>query len=187
MNNEKLDQQRYYTSKEVCARLDIADSTLRKWSISLEKNGYDFARGEQNRRLFLENDLIALDHLKSLIQGKKMSLENASIIVASRFVNNRSSTGTPSVRAESAHNNGDSPALAKLTEHITQQEQFNQELLKRLDEQNKYINNRLDQRDKNLVETMNALLESRKEQIKLLEEVKDEQKKSFFSRLFGKK
>lgn len=175
----------------MCERLDISDSTLRKWCISLEKNGYTFTRGEQNRRLFLNQDLEALDHLKLLVQGKKMSLENATIIITSRYNEIRSSTGTPSVHVEK-----DDPAvqevIERLSEHIEKQnqfiekqEQFNQELLKRLDKQTEYINDRLDKRDESLLNTMDQLMQQRKEEMKLLEQATN-QKDNWFTRIFKK-
>lgn len=189
MNTEELNQVRYYASREMCERLDISDSTLRKWCISLEKNGYTFTRGEQNRRLFLNQDLEALDHLKLLVQGKKMSLENATIIITSRYNESRSSTGTPSVLEE---NNNEGEIINKLYEHIKKQdqfiekqEQFNQELLKRLDKQAEYINNRLDKRDKSLLNTMDQLMQQRKEEMKLLEQATS-QKDNWFTRMFKK-
>lgn len=185
MSTQSTEQQ-YYPSKDICDRFDISGSTLRKWCIALDNNGYDFARTEQNRRLFTDSDLTALEHMKSLIQDKRMSLDNASIIIASRFKDTRSSTGTPSVREENTTQN--SPQVEKeMQDHIKRQEQFNQELLKRMDEQNKHLNERLDQRDKLLMDTMNKLMEERKKEVKLLEEVKEEQKKGLFSRLFNKK
>lgn len=177
---------RYYPSKDLCERLGISSSTLRKWCIALEKQEYEFTRTEQDRRLYTDKDLPVLDALKELIQSKRMSLENASVIVASRFLD-RSNSRTPSVREETGQNpNMDSAISQTLTEHIEKQEQFNQELLKRLDEQNQYINNRLDQRDKALTETMNQLMEQRKEEIKLLEEAKKE-KVNWLSKLFKKR
>jgi len=175
--------ERYYTAKETSDEFNISGSTLRKWCLSLEKHGYEFTRGEQNRRLFSEKDLESLKYFQELIQVKNMSLENASIIISSRFKESRSSTGTPSVRAESVQNNEDSPTLEKLTEYIQQQERFNQELLKRLDEQSEYINNRLDQRDNALMETMNKLHEQRKKEMKLLEERK---KENWLTKIFKK-
>lgn len=177
-------QQQYYPSKTLTDQLDISGSTLRKWCIALEEKGYEFARTEQNRRLFTKDDLNVLEHLKTLIREKNMSLDNASIIVASMFNDDRSPTGTPSVREE---NNGviSNEVIHKLTEHIEQQEKFNQELLKRLDEQNDYINKRLDQRDKLLMETLRDLNKQRKEEIKLLEQA-NEDKGNWFTRLFKK-
>ena len=175
---------KYHPTKEVCARLDIADSTLRKWCIALEKNGYNFTRTTQNRRLYTNHDLKVLDHLKELIQGKGMNLENASIIVISKFTDMRSSEGTPSVPDK----NDEPPVqriVEKLQEHIEKQERFNQELVKRLDEQNQYIKERLDQRDKLLMETMDDLIEQRKEEMKLLEEA-NKKKENWFTKLFKK-
>lgn len=172
---------RYYSSKETCNQLDISGSTLRKWCLSLEKQGYEFTRGEQNRRLFSAEDLESLERFKELIQIKNMSLENASIIIASRFKETRSSTGTPPVRANDTNRD---EIIQKLNKHIEQQEKFNKELLNRLDEQNKYINSKLDKRDQSLTETMNELIEQRKEEMNLLEEQK--QKGNWFTKLFKK-
>lgn len=187
MSTNESTETRYYTSKETCNAFDISGSTLRKWCISLEKNGYEFARGEQNRRLFSDKDREALEYFRELIQVNKMSLENASIIIAARFKEARSSTGTPSVREEKkdSTDRADHQVIEKLNEHIEKQEQFNQELIKRLDEQNKYINERLDKRDQSLTETMNQLMEQRKEEIHRLEE-QSTQKRSWLSRLFKK-
>lgn len=191
MSTGETTQERYYPSKELCARLDISDSTLRKWCIALEKQNYSFTRTEQNRRLFVEQDLEVLDYLKELIQNRKMSLENASIIVESRFCDVRSSTGTPSVPPVPGSN--DKEVIGLLNTHIEKQEQLNQELLKRLDEQSQYINKRLNQqderlakRDESLMGTMNQLMEQRKEQIKLLE-LASEEKPNWFTKMFKKK
>lgn len=176
---------KYYPSKDLCERFDISSSTLRKRAIALEDNGYEFSRTEQNRRLFTERDLNTLQYLQELIQDKNMNLENASIIVASRFKEDRSYTGTSPVREDDSIHSSDTVKI--LQDHIEKQEQFNQELLRRLDEQNKYINERLDNRDKTLMNTMNEMLEERKSNQKLLEEVKEEQKKGLLAKLFKKK
>ncbi|GAA0472761.1 MerR family transcriptional regulator [Alkalibacillus silvisoli] len=180
----------YYPSKEVCDRLNVSSSTLRKWCLALEKKEYEFARTEQNRRLFQDHDLQALESLKELIQDRNMTLENASIIVVSRFQGERSSTRTPSVREPK--NTHDFEELGEIKakleeqqEYMMKQEQFNAALMEKLDQQQKYINNRLDERDQALMQTLNQISEERKEQAKLLEEQK--QKEGWFSKLFNKK
>lgn len=175
-------QQQYYPSQDVCDRYNISGSTLRKWCIALEGQGYEFTRTEQNRRLFTDVDINVLAHLKELIREQRMSLENASIIVASKFVE-RSHKGTPSV--PDADTSVNDKIVNHLQEHIQKQEKFNKELLDRLDKQNRYINDRIDQRDKVLLETLKEMREQRKEEIKLLEQA-NENKGNWLTRLFKK-
>ncbi len=187
------EQTTYYPSKDVCNKFDISSSTLRKWCLALEEGGYEFARTEQNRRLFVDGDLEALESLRELIQNKGMSLKNASTIVTSRFKGVRSSSGTPSV--PETQNNSKTPSNEKmfdtLLEHIEiqnnyieNQEQFNQELLNRLDKQQSYMNEKIEQRDRQLMEAMNRMTEERKKEIKLLQEAKEE-KKGWLAKLLG--
>ncbi|MFX3634500.1 MAG: helix-turn-helix domain-containing protein [Candidatus Pristimantibacillus sp.] len=61
--------------KEVAERLQIAESTLRRWCQSLEQGGYLFAKKDNKRRLLSENDVSALQQLKALNQI--MSIEKA--------------------------------------------------------------------------------------------------------------
>jgi hypothetical protein len=59
-----------YTTSEVSTTLGIGDSTLRKWCLSLEKNGYQFIRNEQNKHLFVERNLVVLRHFQKLVQER---------------------------------------------------------------------------------------------------------------------
>src|SRR3954447_2625467 len=74
-----------YSPKEMFTTLDIGDSTLRKWCIALEKNGYGFIRNDQNRRIYVEGDLVVLRHFQNLIKQHNMQLDNAAILVIDRF------------------------------------------------------------------------------------------------------
>jgi di/tripeptidase len=74
-----------YSAKDITLSLDIGDSTLRKWCLALEENGYIFYRTDQNKRLFTEKDIIVLRHFQQLVKEKNMSMNNASLIVTARF------------------------------------------------------------------------------------------------------
>ncbi|MCP3742792.1 MerR family transcriptional regulator, partial [Rossellomorea sp. BNER] len=65
--------------------LNIGDSTLRKWCISLEEHEYFFSRTDNNRRMFFDKDIIVLKHLRELVQVQFLSLENASKVVTSKY------------------------------------------------------------------------------------------------------
>ena len=74
-----------YSAKDISLSLDIGDSTLRKWCLALEEHGYEFYRTDQNKRLFTEKDFIVLKHFQQLVKDKNMSMNNAALIVTSRF------------------------------------------------------------------------------------------------------
>ena len=53
-----------YFSKDVAIELEITTSTLRRWSIELEKEGYSFHRNEKDQRIYYERDFKAFRELK---------------------------------------------------------------------------------------------------------------------------
>lgn len=184
-----------YTTKEVSLTLDIGTSTLRKWCLSLEENGYSFARTESNKRLFVENDLVALKHYKVLLQEHNFTLGNAAMIVISKFHNKESGTRTPSVpqenEKEERSDKRSDDRIDRLIEYAEKQEQFNRELVERLDAQQKhiekqqyYIEERLKERDEKLMDSLRTFRETKQEMLQIA--ATKEEKKNFFSRLFGK-
>jgi DNA-binding transcriptional MerR regulator len=185
-----------YTTKEVSTTLDIGDSTLRKWCLALEKNGYKFIRNDQNKRLYTDRDLVALRHFQVLVQQNNFPLDNAALVVSAKYTGEPTESGTGIVLQNSEKGNrspmrSDNEAMEKLMEHIQvqqeyieRQEQFNKELLDRLDKQQKYIDERLNERDKALTSSIRELQKSN-EEIKQLNAAEPE-RKSIFSRLWGK-
>jgi DNA-binding transcriptional MerR regulator len=70
-------------SKEVATILDISPHTLRRWSLELEKNGYEFKRNDKNQRIYYERDISALSYFKTLIE-KTNNLENTAKAVVAK-------------------------------------------------------------------------------------------------------
>lgn len=170
--------------KDVHVVLDIGDSTLRKWCLALEKQGYHFPRTDNNRRVFYERDLEVLRHFRNLVKVQNLSLENAAIVVASRF---KQEEGTLSEQK----NNENAPVLpsgevkemiAKLLDHIERQEAFNKELLQRLEEQQRYIEERIDKRDQLLMQT----LREHQQQTQRLIAAAEEEKLPWYKKIFKK-
>lgn len=191
-------QEKAYTTKEISEHLEIGTSTLRKWCLSLEENGYMFSRTEGNKRLFVDRDLLALKYFKKLVQGENFSLGNASKVIASRYEGEASEERTPAVLQENEDENRSLERsnemiqqlvehMKKQDEHIERQERFNKELLDRLDKQQTYIEERLNERDNKLMESLREARET-----KLLiaaakeENEKEKNSKGFFSKLFGR-
>lgn len=77
--------------------------------------------------------------------------------------------------------------IAEIKQALEQQKQFNEQLVKKLDEQNQYIKESLERRDRQLMESLRATLEERK-QAALQEAAAEEERKAkgFWARLFGK-
>jgi len=154
-----------YSPKEITITLGIGDSTLRKWCIALEKNGYNFIRNEQNNRVYVDSDLVVLKHFQNLVKQHNMQLENAAILVIDRFGKGAFESGTDIVPAENTEEQRDltrsnEEVITQLLEHIKKQDEFNQELIKRLDQQQKYIDERLNRLDERQNERDSMLLES---------------------------
>lgn len=174
-----------YSSKDISLSLDIGDSTLRKWCLALEEHDYNFYRTDQNKRMFTEQDIIVLRHFQQLVKDKNMSMNNAALIVTSRFKKEVFSDETAIEHIESEMNSvpgmryDDSLIQEFVTKMETMEEQQNQliemnkALLTRLDEQQKYIEERLGRRDDVLMQSLRESQEAKK----LLLEVKEQQQK----------
>ncbi|MBJ8113684.1 DUF3967 domain-containing protein [Bacillus cereus group sp. N6] len=65
-----------YWNHEVAERLQMGKSTLRRWCLELEKQGYIFSKGEQESRAFTERDVLILEKIKEL-QSEGQKLEPA--------------------------------------------------------------------------------------------------------------
>lgn len=187
--------ERAYTTKEISLTLDIGTSTLRKWCIALEENGYQFIRNEQNGRSFIESDLIALKHFKHLVQKENFKLDNAAKIVTSKYNGRALPIESPPVLPEPKESERDNERsnelLEELLERANKQEEFNQEivrfnreLMQRLDDQQNYIEERLNKRDEMLMQSLKESMETRKLIAAAKEE--EERKKGFWARLFGR-
>lgn len=163
-----------YSPKDIALALYAGDSTIRKWCLALEEEGYLFSRTDNNRRVFFERDLVVLRYFQKLVQVQNMSMQNAARIVAPKFkdatfeqenVNN----SAPALRS-------DTKVMEKVFDEIEQLKDLNKQLLKRLDEQQSYIEERLSKRDAVLLESLREVQETKKLMIEQKEE--EDQKKS---------
>lgn len=67
----------FYSPAEVCEELGIQDSTLRKYSLLLDKEGITFERHKNNRRKYTETHVITLKRTLELMHNDDMTLETA--------------------------------------------------------------------------------------------------------------
>ncbi|MCM3006844.1 DUF3967 domain-containing protein [Priestia koreensis] len=185
-----------YTTKEIAENLDIGQSTLRKWAMSLEANGYSFAKNDQGYRLFVERDIEMLTQFKKLVKEQNMPLENASNLIIEHLGQQSFSTRTE-VALSQETTVVPTPRSAEVDEKLLafmeEQEAFNQKLLAVIEQQQKtiqslesYIDEKLEKRDSQMMSVIRESQETKKlllEQ-KAQKEAQKNQKVGFFKRLF---
>lgn len=181
-----------YWNKDVSRILEIGESTVRKWCLELEKNGYTFIRGHKDSRAFLQHDLNALAYFKDLTKVGSYTLEQAAIKVVERFQDREVADITASVPSENELPNRSLQAiedsLKELVELSKEQIELNRILLKKLDErdsiiesQQRYIE-RMNEKETQLMinETSSAYATEKEEEIKKKSPI--ERIKSFFKK-----
>ncbi|MDZ3957039.1 DUF3967 domain-containing protein [Bacillus thuringiensis] len=169
-----------YWGSEVAKNLGIGSSTLRKYCLALEEAGYPFERGNNNSRIFYHKDVATIERLVTVMSKKNVTLEQAiNLAMVSVEENEIATVATDSV-ADTEH-------IKALTERIERLEQLNLDLIQRLDQQSKFLQEtdaqriiREDQRDIELMQVLREIQESKR----LI--ASSEQKKSLWDRLFRK-
>jgi DNA-binding transcriptional MerR regulator len=166
----------FFTPKEIANMLNIGDSTLRKWCISLEEHGYFFSRTDNKRRMFFDKDIIVLKHLRELVQVQNLSLENAAKVVTTKYKQDKEEA------SEQQNSENDERSLEsdtqKIMDKLEQLEAFNKTLLDTVAKQQEYIEERLNKHEEQLEKRDSMLMESLRESQetkRLLLEVKEEQ------------
>lgn len=154
---DSMNEEKAYWTHEIASMLKVSDSTLRKWCIALEKQGYEFIKGKNKSRAFLVRDKNAFLYFKRLVQVEGRTIEEASKqVYREYFENNRT---TPIRATESLVQGAFEEELESIEKRLAQQEELNRQILERLIEQER----RQEERDKNLMMTLNQILETKKE------------------------
>jgi DNA-binding transcriptional MerR regulator len=183
-----------YSAKEVVDKINIGDSTLRKWCLALEKQNYNFIRTDQNKRLFTEKDVFVLSQMKVLVQDKNMSINNAAAVIASKYLKEVFSNETEIEQvSQSPQTLFSNETLEELKTEIEQLKSMNTMILQHLEEQKrdkeelqKYIRERLDHHDKLLMQSIRETQEEKQARLQLATAQEEEKVKNLWSRLFGK-
>ncbi|MEB3057433.1 MULTISPECIES: DUF3967 domain-containing protein [Bacillus] len=158
-----------YTAKDVYSRLQVSDSTLRKYVEVLQRESYIIKKNKQGKREYTEHDVMVIEKLIELSKHDSITLEKAAKLIMQQL---ESINPSISIIKE------EEPKEADLIPfHIQQQlqkqysvmaKEMNQSMLemeKRLNEQveqaNKRIEQRLEERDENLMKTLREIQETK--------------------------
>lgn len=136
------------SSKDVAKRIGIEPVTLRKYSSMLEEQGYSFNKDSKGWRIYSEDDVKALEYLYTMTKINGHSLDEAVQHIAGIYRSNLSIANTDiSLQQENP-----------LTELIKQQEEFNRNILERLER----FEQRQSERDQNLLTALRESQETKK-------------------------
>lgn len=78
LENENLKTDKMLSPKEVSQALNVTEATIRRYSQTFEKNGYEFERNDQGHRKFRESDVAAFEKTINLSKEKGLTLEQAA-------------------------------------------------------------------------------------------------------------
>lgn len=179
-------EEHLYSPKEVVEQLETSAETLKKYSLLLEKNGMNISRNKRGHREYSEENIKIIKALVYLNKEKSVSLDDAaSLVLSSDF--------DFTIMQPSVIDNVANPTVTTLSSNdITLQNevvvmvknqllQLHNELevqKKKDDEFQKIVTDRLEeQRD---------LIIQQEEMLKKLSQQLEENKKSFWQKLFSK-
>lgn len=159
-----------YFSKDVAEEVHVTPSTLRRWSIALEAQGYSFQRNEQEQRVYYERDFKAFRELKKLL-AHKVRFVDAIKAIATRDLTRENKQQTPSVYSEINR-----LSMREVEDIIKTAIQEEREVL--LEAFNQKLADTLETRDQLLVQQLQQTIEGYQQQILALSQPKE--KKSWW-------
>lgn len=185
MSNETQQIQAVYSSSDVSTVLAIQESTLRKYCLILEKNGYEFLKNANGHRAYFDGDIILLKKFLKLKEEADMTLEQASkSVIAWKKGTTISERDMEENRYVSRYND----LVEEFKSFKDTQGAFNQKLLNQLGKQQEYLDKRLEERDQRLEERDQRLMLALKETLETKKQLElaavEEQKKKWWR--FGK-
>ena len=172
-------------AKEVAINLEINPNTLRRWSLELEKYGYEFTRNEKDQRIYYDRDMLVLTDFKRMIE-KTQSLENAAKAVVKRAKDKENAEKMLSVIEEDSDKiTFSKDDLQTLIEQAVEQaiEKERESMFKAFESK---MNDVIESRDRQFMESLRESQETKQQLLQLAAAHEEEKKKGFFARLFGK-
>lgn len=165
-----------YFSKDVAIELEITTSSLRRWSIELEKEGYSFHRNDKDQRIYYERDFKALREFKKLL-ANSVPFSDATKAVASRDFETENAVRAPSVYSDMIR-----LSKRELKEIIKKEIENEREIL--LDAIQVKLNDTIEVRDKLLTQQLRNAFEENK---KMIEVSRSSGKVSWWKKLLNNK
>lgn len=168
-------------ASDVCAILDIKESTLRKYALILQDAGYHFHTNDKGQRGYFDRDVTVLRRFLEIKKASDMTLEQSANAVMAWVEQSGVSLRVIEKNKEDERYNAD---IKELKEMVSNQNELLKALMTQMDQQQKYIDDSLKKRDEVLMQSLKESMETRKLIAAAQEE---EKKKGFWKRLFDRK
>ncbi|MCM3759155.1 DNA-binding protein [Sporosarcina aquimarina] len=165
-----------YFSKDVAIELEITTSTLRRWAIELEKQGYSFQRNEKEQRIYYEHDFKAFRELKKLLANSVPFVDSINAVATRDFVNENAQK-MPSVYSETMR-----LSKREIEDIVKKAIEDEREIL--LDALEKRMSDTIEMRDRLLTQQLRAAIDESHKQLAAASHPSE--KKSWWKRLFKK-
>jgi DNA-binding transcriptional MerR regulator len=169
-----------YNPKDISDLLQCKESTLRKYSLLLEKYNYNFQKNDRQQRWYTDNDVIVLRKIIALKNNGDMTLEQAVENVVQWTKGSDETLPSTDINPDSQRYNKD---IAELKRMIEEQNDQIRKLGEVITKQNEYINSKLEVRDQEFMKGLRELQETKR---LIAAEQESEEKKSFWHKLFNK-
>ncbi|QWH42851.1 DUF3967 domain-containing protein [Bacillus mycoides] len=175
-----------YSASEVYKRLEISDSTLRKYMEVLLREGFSVKKDNRGRRQYTDSDIMVIEKLIELSKHDGMTLEKAAKMIAQQIekVNPDLIKEEPedkslipfhiqeqlqqqySVMAQEMNQ-----SIVSMEKRLSEQaKQSNEEIKASIEQHNERVEKRLEARDETLMKTLREMQEAKK----LMQEYREE-------------
>ncbi|MGE6367230.1 DUF3967 domain-containing protein [Bacillus paramycoides] len=175
-----------YSASEVYKRLEISDSTLRKYMEVLQRENYVVKKDNRGRRQYTEHDVMVIEKLIELSKHDGMTLEKAAKMIAQQI-----EKVNPDLIKEEPEETSLIPfhiqeqlqqQYSVMTQEINQgmlamekrlseqAKQSNEEIKASIEQHNERVEKRLEARDETLMKTLREMQETKR----MMQEFRDE-------------
>ncbi|MEX0416773.1 DUF3967 domain-containing protein [Bacillus sp. C30] len=175
-----------YSASEVYKRLEISDSTLRKYMEVLQREGFTVKKNKRGRRDYSEGDIVVIERLIDLSKHDGMTLEKAAKMIARQI-----EKVNPDLIKEEPEDKNLIPfhiqkqlqqqysvmvqetnqGMLSMEKRLSAQaKQSNEEIKASVEAHNERVEKRLEARDETLMKTLREMQEAKK----LMKEIRDE-------------
>lgn len=164
MMGDTKDQQNIYGSSDVAVLLKVKESTLRKYTLMLEKAGYKYHKNEHGQRGFYDHDVIALKKLIEIKNHPDMTLEQAcNAVMAWVKDNSVSHSDITDITTQDHYNDRYITEIEELKQLVSQQTELIKAFSQQLDQKQRQFDERLQwmERDRDFINNVRENMKRR--------------------------
>jgi hypothetical protein len=164
MMDDTKDQQNIYGSSDVAVLLKVKESTLRKYTLMLEKAGYEFDKNGYGQRGFYDRDVVALKKLIEIKNHPDMTLERAcNAVMAWVRANSVSHSDITDITPQDHYNDQYINEIGELKQLVSQQSELIKAFAQQLDQKQRQFEERLQwmERDREFINNVRESMKQR--------------------------